>query len=478
MNQVIDAPEAYQEKTKDYFDKIAKTRHLSKAKNWYYYKKVTEYLKSIIPANYNVLEIGSGDGDLLKALEPQRGLGLDASQEFVNIAKQKHSNLEFRQGFAETTSVAEKFDYIVLSNLVGYLHDAQQSFEQLHAASQPHTRIVIHYYNYLWEPFLKLGEWLGLKLKQGEQNWLTLDDLKNLLDIAGFETIKKYKKILFPFYIPIISNFINRWIANLPIINSLCLSEFIIARPKPRLPLNKPSVSIMIPTKDESGNIQELLERIPVFPCDMEVIVVDGKSIDGTQAEVQKAIERFPEKNIKLLDQGDTKGKGPAVRIGFDACKGDILMILDSDISVAPEDTPKFYHQLVAGNGEMINGTRLVYPMEKRAMRFLNMLANHFFGKAFSYLLDQRLRDTLCGTKALFRSDYQKIVRNRAFFGDFDPFGDFDLLFGAAKLNLRIIEIPVRYYERRYGDIKIHRFRHGLLLIGMCAIALRKLKFT
>ncbi|MFT5207631.1 MAG: hypothetical protein ACI9CF_001387, partial [Candidatus Omnitrophota bacterium] len=248
MNQVIDAPEAYQEKTKDYFDKIAKTRHLSKAKNWYYYKKVTEYLKSIIPANYNVLEIGSGDGDLLKALEPQRGLGLDASQEFVNIAKQKHSNLEFRQGFAETTSVAEKFDYIVLSNLVGYLHDAQQSFEQLHAASQPHTRIVIHYYNYLWEPFLKLGEWLGLKLKQGEQNWLTLDDLKNLLDIAGFETIKKYKKILFPFYIPIISNFINRWIANLPIINSLCLSEFIIARPKPRLPLNKPSVSIMIPT--------------------------------------------------------------------------------------------------------------------------------------------------------------------------------------------------------------------------------------
>ncbi len=166
------------------------------------------------------------------------------------------------------------------------------------------------------------------------------------------------------------------------------------------------------------------------------------------------------------------------MRIGFAAAKGDVLIILDADISVAPEDMIKFYNVLTAGTGEFINGSRMVYPMEKQAMRFLNILGNKFFSSAFSYLLGQRIRDTLCGTKVLYKSDYEKIVRNRAYFGDFDPFGDFDLLFGAAKLNLKIIEIPVRYYERSYGSTKIHRFRHGFLLLGMCFVALRKLKFT
>lgn len=467
----------YKEKTSQYFDSIEPSRTQWKCKNSYFYNQSRDYLKFIIPEGYRVLEIGSGDGELLFDLKPSYGVGIDASPAFVRASKKKFLNLSFREGFAEDFTIQESFDYILMSNLVGYLFDVEASLKNAQQACNPNTRIVIQYYNYLWGGILHLGDMFGLRMKQGVQNWLSLDDLENLLHISGFETVKKFKKILFPYNVPLVSWFFNTVIANLPVINRLCLTEFIVARPLIKRENKIPSISIMIPTKDEVGNIRELIERIPSFPGDMEVVVVDGHSIDGTQEAVQKAIADFPHKNIRLLDQGQTKGKGAAVRIGFEASKNDILLILDSDISVAPEDTLKFYHLLVEGYGEMINGSRLVYPMEKQAMRFLNIWANKFFSVAFTYLLGQPLRDTLCGTKAVYRSDYEKIAHNRSYFGEFDPFGDFDLLFGAAKLNLRIVEVPVRYYERRYGEIKIHRFRHGVLLLGMCAIALRKLKF-
>ncbi|MBF0254811.1 MAG: glycosyltransferase, partial [Candidatus Omnitrophica bacterium] len=412
------------------------------------------------------------------SLVPSRGLGVDASPAFVTQARKNYPGLEFRHGFAETFRSEETFDYVVLANLVGYLDDVQGVLENLKALCGRSTRLVIHYYNYLWEPLLALGDRLGLRMKQGKQNWLSLDDLENLLHLAGFETVKRLRKTLFPYHIPFVSAFLNRVIGNLPWINRLCLSEYIVARPAARPVTQRPSVSIVVAAKDERGNIRELVRRVPSFNAPTEIIFVDGHSTDGTQEEVQRVAAEFPEKKIRLYDQGATRGKGAAVRLGFDKAEHDVLMILDADISVAPEDMTKFYDQLAAGRGELINGSRLVYPMEKEAMRFLNILGNKFFSMAFTYLLGQRLKDTLCGTKVLFKSDYEKILANRAYFGDFDPFGDFDLLFGAAKLNLKILELPVRYYERRYGDIKIRRFRHGMLLLGMCALALRRLKFV
>jgi glycosyltransferase involved in cell wall biosynthesis len=181
---------------------------------------------------------------------------------------------------------------------------------------------------------------------------------------------------------------------------------------------------------------------------------------------------------ITLLHQGDGIGKGDAVRKGFAAATGDVLMILDADLTVPPEDLPKFFEALTSGKGEFINGTRLVYPMERQAMRTLNHLGNKFFSLAFTWLLEQRFRDTLCGTKVLFRRDYERIAANRHYFGDFDPFGDFDLIFGASRLNLRIVEVPVRYRERTYGVTNISRFRHGWLLLRMCLVAFRKLKLN
>jgi glycosyltransferase involved in cell wall biosynthesis len=186
--------------------------------------------------------------------------------------------------------------------------------------------------------------------------------------------------------------------------------------------------------------------------------------------------EKYSNKNI-VVEKQTGKGKGNAVREAFEKSTGDILMILDADLTTPPEDMPKFYDAICSKRGEFINGCRLVYPMERQAMRFLNLLANKFFGLFFTYLLGQKVKDTLCGTKVVLKSDYNKIKNNRKYFGEFDPFGDFDLLFGAAKLNLKIAEIPVRYKEREYGSTQISRFSHGWLLIKMSLFAAKKIKF-
>ncbi|MEI8345323.1 MAG: glycosyltransferase [Candidatus Omnitrophota bacterium] len=466
------------QKIRDSFDAIALDRQRWKRRNWYYHKKVIDYYRFYIPEGYRVLELGSGDGDLLAALKPSRGLGIDASGRFVEAARQRHSHLEFRQGFAETLECDETFDYVVLSELVGHLEDFELVLENLRRVCRPSTRIIINHYNYLWEPILALGSFLHLRMPQKIQNWLSLEDLENLLKISGFDVVKKARKLAMPVYLPGLSNLINRIVSNIPFLRKLCLLEFVIARPEIRHDHPDQKVSILVACRNEKGNIEELVRRIPAFPGGVEVVFVDGRSEDGTRQELERVRELLPEKNVRIFDQLDSKGKGNAVRIAFEKAQGDVFIILDADISVAPEDTMKFYRMLIEGRGEMINGTRLVYPMDKEAMRFLNILGNKFFSLAFTYLLEQRIKDTLCGTKALFRTDYEQIARNRAYFGDFDPFGDFDLLFGAAKLNLKLVEVPVRYYERRYGTTKIHRFRHGLLLLGMCMIAMRRLKFV
>lgn len=459
------------------FDAEASVRARWKKKNSYYYNKIIDTYRFLIPAGARILEVGSGDGDLLAALKPSRGVGIDASGRFVMIARGKHPELEFVHEFAELFKSDEKFDYVILSGLVGYLDDVQSVLENLQKLCLPSSRIIIDYYNYLWEPGLRLASFIGLRIKGGVQNWLSLNDLQNLLQISGFDVVHKSRRLIFPLYIPFFSNWFNRIFSNLPLFSKLCLLNFIVARPEPQEPPPAASVSIIIACKNEKGNIQELMERIPDFPAGMEVICVDGRSTDGTRQELERVQTLYPQKNIRIFDQTGPAGKGPAVRIAFEKAQNDIFIILDADISVAPEDTIKFYDLLLKRRGEFINGTRLVYPMEKQAMRFLNTLGNKFFSGAFTFLLGQRIKDTLCGTKALFRADYEIIAANRAYFGDFDPFGDFDLLFGAAKLNLKIVEAPVRYYERRYGTTKIHRFRHGLLLLGMCVIAIKRLKF-
>ncbi len=482
---------------RDHFDGLAAARPAWMGRNRYYHDDVAALVSFVVPRGASVLELGCGVGDLLARLEPGRGLGIDFSREMVRIAKERHPpglrpHLEFQVADAEALELEETFDYVVLSDLVGELTDIWSAFRGLRRVTHPRSRVVISSFNSLWEPVLRLGERLGLKTPQDHQNWLSMDDVENLLALNGFEVVKRGQRLLLPKRIPFLSTLLNRYVARLPVLRRLCLSFYLVARPRidPPLPSPEPAVTVVIPCRNERGNIRAAVERTPSMGSHTELLFVDGNSNDGTVEEIEAVIAEFRgRKDVKLLHQvppgsadgaGHGKmlklGKGDAVRKGFEAASGEVLMILDSDLTVPPEELPKFYLALLEGRGEFINGTRLVYPMEKDAMRFLNKLANRFFGALFTWLCDQRLRDTLCGTKVLFKDDYRRIVAGRSFFGDFDPFGDFDLLFGATKQNLRIVEVPVRYRERTYGEVKIERFRHGLLLLKMSAIALLKLK--
>jgi glycosyltransferase involved in cell wall biosynthesis len=276
--------------------------------------------------------------------------------------------------------------------------------------------------------------------------------------------------------VPFLSNFANRYLAKISPFRFLAMANFMLARPlRKDIPKN-PTVTVVVAARNESGHIEELMARIPEMGGGTEIIFVEGNSTDDTYEVIQQSIARHPDRNCRLLKQPG-KGKGDAVRAGFEVATGDILMILDADITVPPEDLPRFFNLMAKGEAEFVNGVRLVYPMDDDAMRFANLVGNSFFSWAFSWLLGQPIRDTLCGTKVLWRSDYQRIADNRAHFGDFDPFGDFDLLFGAAHLNLKIMEVPIRYRARRYGETNISRWKHGLILLKMVVFAARRIKF-
>lgn len=453
------------------FDKYAQQNK----RQAYYHKLLARFYAFCIPQGKRVLEIGCGSGDLLASLKPAYGVGIDISSGMVKKAQAKYPKLTFINADAHNYELQETFDYIILSDLFGYLQDVQAVLEHIQKNAQPNTRIIINYYSFLWEQPLKLAELCGLKRRTGLQNWLSMSDIENLVELADLDMIKTGRAILFPLNVPLLSTFFNKYLAHLPLFDQLCLVNYGVCRVRPKP--QEYSVSVIVPARNEAGNIEAAITRLPDFGSRQEIVFIEGNSTDNTWQEVQRVAEKYKgQKNIVIAQQTG-KGKGDAVRKGFDLATGDILMILDADLTMPPEDLPKYYKAIASGKGEFINGCRLVYPMEKEAMRFLNLLGNKFFSMAFTWLLDQRFKDTLCGTKVLHRDHYQIIKDNRAYFGDFDPFGDFDLIFGAAKQSLKIVEIPIHYKDRTYGETNISRFKHGWLLLQMVAFASRKIKF-
>jgi SAM-dependent methyltransferase len=463
----------------EYFDSIAERWDHWQERNRYYHQHIKQLLQFLIPQHAAVLELGCATGDLLHAVQPSAGVGVDISSAMIQQARKKYPHHTFHTMNAEQLSLNQTFDYVVMSDLVGHLHDIQQALEKTHRVMTPRSRLIITYYNFIWEPILLLAEKLRLKTPQPHQNWVNTHDLDNLLDLADFEIVRSGYRLLLPKNVLIFSWLFNKYLSQLPFLRKFCFVRFIVARPRVQEPHpERYSVSIIIPARNERGNIETAVQRIPKMGRKTEIIFVEGGSNDGTFDEIKRVAKAYNKKRtIRYCVQSGT-GKANAVREGFARARGDILMILDADLTVAPEDLPKFYNALAANRGEFVNGSRLVYPMEKQAMRFLNLLGNKFFSMMFTYLLDQKFKDTLCGTKVLFKSDYDKLAANRSYFGEFDPFGDFDLIFGAAKQNLKIVEMPIRYAERTYGETNIQRWRHGLLLLKMVGVAARRMKYV
>ena len=459
-----------------YFDNLSQSRDRWKKRNRFYHRILAKHFRMTIPEGARVLELGCGTGDLLNAVSPSEGIGVDFSSGMIRLARENYPHLTFLEADAIDFTSEKPFDYIILSDILSSLWDIQSVIRNMKGLVSDRTKVVISSYNYIWEPVLRLGEKLRIKARQPLQSWLTIKDIQNLLHLEEFEIVRVERKLLFPKYIPILNWIFNVALANLPGINTLCLVNFITARPVIRQK-KEYSVTVVVPARNEKGNIENAILRTPDFGSHQQFLFIEGNSSDDTWEEILRVQKAYPEKDIMAMKQSG-KGKGNAVRDAFEKASGEILMILDADLTTPPEDMPKFYDALSDNKGEFINGCRLVYPMDKEAMRFLNYLGNRFFGWFFSYLLGQRLKDTLCGTKVLFKKDYELIKANRHYFGDFDPFGDFDLLFGAAKLNLKITEVIVRYRDREYGSTQISRFRHGILLFKMSGFAARKIKFT
>ncbi len=446
--------------------------------NSYYRDRLKDVITFVVPPGQKIIEIGCGTGDMLASLQPSYGVGIDFSTEMIKRATLLYPDLNFIAADAHELEIHDKFDYVILSDVVNELWDVQAVFQKILPLTTPRSRIIINFYSRLWELPLNLIRKLGLAKPLMLQNWLTVEDITGLLALANFEVISRREEMLWPIRTPMMDALFNLFMVKTWPFKTFSLSHFIVAKPLSSADdiRDMPKVSVIIPARNESGNIDRIFKSVPQMGRETELIFVEGGSTDDTYHTIEKAIMDNPQCSSRLFKQTG-KGKGDAVRHGFKNASGDILMILDADLTVSPEDLPRFYDAIYSGKAEFVNGVRLVYPMEKEAMRFLNLVGNKFFSLVFSWLLGQPIKDTLCGTKVLWKKDYERIAANRYYFGDFDPFGDFDLLFGAAKLHLKILEVPIRYGERTYGATNISRWKHGWLLLKMVFFALRKIKF-
>ena len=458
-------------------DLIAEERKRWILKNPYFYNELLKTLQYIVNEGAKVLHVRCSTGFILNRLKPKLGIGIDDSEEQLKIARKNYSNLTFIKQDLEEINIDEKFEYILITHIEDVV-DIKSMLDSLKKCCNQHTRIIICYNNYLWSPVIRFAEKVKLKFPQKIHNWISSSDMQNFLHLSTYERIFEKNIVLYPFKIPLFSNLMNKYIARLPLFRRLTLMHIDVARPVFSVEEGEKasSVSIIIPCKNEAENVEDAVQRTPKMGKHVELIFCDDKSTDGTREKILDLIKKYPGKDIKLVD-GPGICKAENVWMGFDHAKGDILFILDADLTVLPEELPYFYDAITTGKGEFIKGSRMVYPMQGDAMKLFNVIGNKLFSITFSYILDTKIKDTLCGTKVFWRKDYEKIKKLRGSWGISDRWGDYELIFGAVKSHLKLVDLPVHYVERTYGQTKMNnRIKNGLVMLKMCWSALWKIK--
>ncbi len=463
-----DALNDVREARREHQESIADRREEYIRSNRYFYSRLKRVLQFIVEPRMRVLEIRCETGHLLASLEPSYGVGVEISGAMVEVAQRQHPNLRFVMGDPEKLELNETFDYILFNHIFDTV-DILRAFERIRQHCTPDTLIVVINYNHLWQPILQLASKVGLRSKFVEPNWVSENDIRGFLKLAGFRPVRKHRLLLFPKWVPLLSELMNALLARLPGFRRLCLMQVMVARPlaEPKRE-EELAVSVVIPCRNEVSNVRHAVERLPNMGKHTEILFCDDKSTDGTVDEVRRMQALYRDMDIRLVE-GPGICKAENVWTGFRAARGDVLMILDADLTVMPEELPMFLRALATSRGDFINGSRLVYPMPHLAMRFANIIGNKFFGLVFSYLLDQRVKDTLCGTKVLWRKDWLRMEQNLGSWGIKDLWGDYELLFGASKLQLDIVEVPVHYQERIHGVTKMTKvFFNGLRMLRIC----------
>lgn len=443
----------------------------------YYHKDDLKFFQKLTQPDSIVLLIGTNVVELALGLRCKKVLVLE--QDPAQVFPQFPSFVQPVSSLREAFNFAP-IDYVLLPYSLQVMEDIQGFFEELYRGLSTHTRLIAVQYNFLWAPLIRLAQRIGLKAPMPDLNWLNRQDIRNLLLLTGYQELTSGARCLVPIHIPWFSDFCNQYLAPLPVFKWCCQKTYVAARPLVEAETqNRPmSVSVVVPARNEAGNIGPLLDRLPVFGSHSEIIFVEGHSKDNTWEEIQKQIQNHPRRKLFTIQihQQTGEGKADAVRLGFSHASGDLLMILDADLSVQPEDLVHFFNAYLRGSAELLNGSRLVYQMERQAMQVLNLFFNKAFAALLSWFIGQKVKDTLCGTKVLARRDYERIRTHLQMLGRLDPFGDFELLFGASRLNLRIIDVPVRYKERAYGQTNIRRFKHGWQLLTMVFSCWKELK--
>lgn len=377
--------------------------------------------------------------------------------------------------FPDLSAEHDRRTAVLLNGNWNHTFDVQGMLTELRPRLNRGCRVVVVAYNPYLAWLYRLTTRLGLRKGDEPSTFLTRLDVDTLAALSGFESVRIKPAAFCPWRLLGVGTIVNRLMAAIPLLRWLAFATIVILRPIIS-EQERPSLSIVIPARNERGNIEQTITRLPDLGCDVEVVFVEGHSSDETWEEILRVKQQY-ESRLKIQAwQQAGKGKNDAVRLGFSKATGRLLTILDADLSMPPEMLGRFYAAYCSGQADFVNGSRLVYPMEGRAMRFLNHLGNIFFAKALSFVLDTRLGDSLCGTKLLAAHDYARAVRWRRWFGDFDPFGDFELLFPAAVMGLGIRDVPVRYMARTYGSTNISRFGHGIALLRMTVIGLLRIK--
>jgi ubiquinone/menaquinone biosynthesis C-methylase UbiE len=458
------------ESVEAHFDIIASDYDYWKQKNAYYYSTIKSFISRIIPPDSRVLEVGCGTGEILAAMKPARGVGIDISQKMTELASRKYPQYTFIHSPIEDLKLEEKFDYIIMVDVVDHVYDVMDVFQSLYRFCHPKTQVILTTINPWWDPILMFMEKIGAKMPEGPHNFIEKRNLSKMLELLNFTLSYSGYLLLFPKRIPLLSFLMNSIGTRTWGLKKLSAVQYMLIQPTVKNDTDLGlGCSVVIPCYNEQDNIEEAVRRIPKMGKETEIIVVNDCSTDRTAEKTKELQNEFP--NLKLVDYSPNRGKGYAVRKGFESATQEIIMILDADISTYPEELPRFFDPLNKGICQFVNGTRMVYPMENQAMRTLNLFGNKMFGFIMSFITQQNLTDTLCGTKAFYRSDLKRIRWG------LDKWGDFDLLFGAAKMGSKIMEVPVHYMSRKSGESKMKSFRHCFHLLKACLIGFRELVF-
>lgn len=451
----------------NFLDQSIPTREKWIQRSGYYYRNLSRIISNAIASNASVCHVGCDSPYLLKSLPQAKGTGICMTEKQKVFCETTDPDHRYTT-MAQLQTLREKFDYIVITSL-GYFFDVQEVFHQIQILCHFRTRIIIINCNLLWEPLFYLGEKLRLRMPQSarRQNMVPTHHVINLLSLSRFQLVKWSSHILVPYFIPLVSWFFNRILASSFPFRYLSSTDIIIARPQ-ITPPEPVTCSVIVPCKNEKGNIESLVRRIPALADETEIVLVDDRSSDGTGEEMRRCQKTWPDKKITVIE-GPGISKGEAVRMGIEGAAGRLIAIFDADLAVLPEELPKCILPLLEGTADFVNTVRFVYPQQDGAMRWLNIAGNRGFSLLFTFLIRQRVSDTLCGTKVFWKEDYRNISGLKDYWLWRDRWGDFEQLLGASKLGLKIVEVPIHYAERTYGETKMkNRFQNGLHMLKLC----------